>query len=201
MRPYARQAGQHSFSEKKDSTVKLNAHPVCTFGGGHTVVFLLFPPQQLPVMRPRLSLLLLIGLLLCATPAVAQSENIRTVEGPNNGETTTLTARPHLLADGLSARALGISAPDSTRWALRLIGASETDQIRLLRADETLPILHIDRPADDEIGPTSVYIGQETFLLMAETATVTLQVGDTRASLPDDLRAEMQRIFEKVTGP
>jgi len=153
-------------------------------------------------MRLRLSLLALPGLLwllLGAAPAAAQSENVTTVEGPGSGETTTLTAQPHLLADGLSARAFGISAPDTTRWGLRLIGADGQSPIRLLRAGAPLSILDLQRPSDDEIGPTSIYFGQETFLLMSETSTVTLQVGDTRATFPEALRREMRQIFDTVT--
>lgn len=143
--------------------------------------------------------LLLSGLLLAPRPAAAQSENVTTVDGPNRGETTTLTARPHALAEGLSVRAFGISSPDSPRWGLRFIGAGDQTSIQLLRAGESLSITDIDRPADDEIGPTSVYIEQEAFLLMAETSTVTIQVGDVRAEVPDALRAEMKKIFETVT--
>lgn len=153
-------------------------------------------------MRLRLSLFALpslLWLLLGAPPAAAQSENVTSVEGPGRGETTTLTAQPHLLADGLSARAFGISAPDTTRWGLRLIGADDQSPIQLLRAGDSLPILDLQRPSDDEIGPTSVYFGQETFLLMSETSTVTLRVGDTRTSLPEALRREMRQIFETVT--
>ncbi len=153
-------------------------------------------------MRPRLALLALPGLLWLlfgVLPAVAQSGNVTTVEGPGSGETTTLTAEPHVLADRLSARAFGISAPDTTRWGLRLIGADDQSPIQLLQDGDSLPILEVQRPADDEVGPTSVYFGQETFLLMAETSTVTLRVGDTRATPPEALRREMRQIFETVT--
>jgi hypothetical protein len=153
-------------------------------------------------LRPLLFVLtglLLSGLLLGPLPAAAQSENVTTVDGPNSGETTTLTARPYAVAEGLSVRAFGISSPDSTRWGLRFIGAGDQTPIQLLRAGEPLSITDIDRPAEDEIGPTSVYIGQDAFLLMAETSTVTIQVGDVRAEVPDALRAEMQQIFETVT--
>lgn len=153
-------------------------------------------------MRLRLSLLtlpVLLWLLLGAVPAAAQSENVTTVEGPGSGETTTLTAQPHSLADGLSARAFGISAPDTTRWGLRLIGADDQSPIQLLQDGDPISITDIERPSENEIGPTSVYFGQETFLLMSETSTVTLRVGDTRTSLPEGLRREMKQIFESVT--
>ncbi|MFO8099388.1 MAG: hypothetical protein R6T83_07160 [Salinibacter sp.] len=148
--------------------------------------------------------LLLSGLLLCllsfgSPPAAAQSENVTTVEGPNDGENTTLTAQPHSLADGLSARAIGISAPDTTRWGLRLIGADDAESIEFRQAGDPLPITRIDRPGEDDAGPTSVYVDQETFLLMAETSTIALRVGTARVELPEALRREMKQIFETVT--
>lgn len=151
-------------------------------------------------MLYRLCVLLLCGLGLGAGPAVGQNANLETVEGPGAGERTTLTPTPYSLADGLSVRVLGVSGRDTTRWGFRLIGAERDDDIRLRYGGEELPIVRIDRPAEGEIGPTTVYVGREAFLTMAETETVTLQVGDTRTSLPDDLRRQMRRIFEVVTG-
>ena len=146
----------------------------------------------------RLCFFLLVGALsLCvAPPTFAQSaENVTTVEGPR-GEEMTLTAQPHGLADGLSARAMCISAPDTTRWALSLIGATEEDEISLTYGDESMPIEGIDRP-EDGVGPTKVYVSKENFLTMAETATVTLRVGTVSVSLPEALRHEMRVIFDR----
>ena len=136
---------------------------------------------------------------LFATPAAAQqSENVTTVEGAN-GEKMTLTAQPHRVADGLSVRAMGIRAEDTTnRWVLSLIGAAAEDDISLTYGDQSLQILEVNRP-DDGVGPTKVYVSQEDFLTMAETDTVTLTVGDVSASLPEPLRREMRLIFDKAT--
>jgi len=122
--------------------------------------------------------------------------NVDTVEGPR-GDETTLTAQPHSVADGLSVRAMGIAAPDTTRWALSLIGAAPDDEIALRYGTESLPLLSVQRP-DDGVGPTRVYVSQQAFLTMAEASTVTLRVGARSASLPASLRREMKAIFERT---
>lgn len=149
-------------------------------------------------MRFRWCIVLLIGSLFALsalTPAYGQSGNVTTVEGPQ-GEQMTVTAEPHQVADRLSIRALGISDPDTTRWALSIIGASLDDEISLSYGDETLPITRIERP-DDGVGPTRVFVSQESFLTMAGTDSVTLTVGPVTTSLPDQLRSEMKKIFER----
>lgn len=142
-------------------------------------------------------LLVLVLSLFAIGPVWGQSENVTTVEGPQ-GEKMTVTAQPHSVAEGLSVRAMGIEAPDTTRWALSLIGAPPEADISLTYGDESLPVERISRP-EDGIGPTEVYVTQETFLTMAETGTVTLTVGDVTTSLPEQLRKEMQEIFERST--
>lgn len=122
--------------------------------------------------------------------------NVDTVEGPR-GDETTLTAQPHEVADGLSVRAMGIAASDTTRWALSLIGAAPDDEIALRYGTESLPLLSVQRP-DDGVGPTRVYVSQQVFLTMAETSPVTLRVGSTSAVLPEQLRREMAHIFERT---
>lgn len=131
-----------------------------------------------------------------AAPAAAQWENIETVEGAY-GEEITLTRQPHSVADGLSARALGIAASDTTKWALGLIGVGPDEEIAVMYGGDALRILDVQRP-DDGIGPTRVYVSEEAFLTMAETETVTLRVGDVEASLPVQLRREMREIFKRV---
>ena len=136
---------------------------------------------------------------LFAVPVAAQqSENVTTIEGAS-GEKMTLTAQPFSVADGLSVRAMGIEAEDTTtRWVLSLIGAAPEDDISLTYGDESLRILEVNRP-DDGVGPTKVYVSQEDFLTMAEIGTVTLTVGDVSTRLPEQLRREMRLIFNKVT--
>jgi hypothetical protein len=149
-------------------------------------------------MRPFLRHLLFVGLFgLLAPSALAQSGNVKTVEGPR-GERMTLTAQPHQVAEGLSVRAMGIDGPNGTRWALSLIGAAPDDSIALQYGDQLLSVERVSRP-DDGIGPTKVYVRREDFLTMAETSTVTLIVGDVSAALPEALRREMRRIIEEVT--
>lgn len=153
-------------------------------------------------MRNRLSTLLLVGcglLLVLAPPAAAQSSNLDTVEGPYSGERTTLTVTPHELTDEISARALGVQSPDGTRWALTLIGVTSSDSLSLTLGGETLPIEDISRPDEDEVGPTRLYLSQETFLTIAETESVRLHVGEVTTGFPAQMRKEMQQIFEKVT--
>jgi hypothetical protein len=145
-------------------------------------------------------LILVVGLfaVLGSTPVLAQSQNVTTVEGAD-GERMTLTAQPHRVADGLSARAMGIEAEDTTtRWVISLIGAAPEDSISLTYGDQSLRILEVNRP-DDGVGPTKVYVTQEAFLTMAETETVTLTVGDVSGALPEQLRREMRFIFNEVT--
>jgi len=136
------------------------------------------------------------SLLVNAAPAWAQWKNIDTVEGPY-GEETTLTKTPHKVAEGLSVRALGISASDTTRWALSLIGAAPEDTISVMYGRETLSIRDVDRPSGG-MGPTKVFVSGEAFLTMAESVGVKVRVGNRTVSLPDQLRREMKQIFEQV---
>jgi hypothetical protein len=159
-----------------------------------------FHPVQIGMFAQSFQNLLLAGvlcLLLGVSPAAAQWENIGTVEGPEGGK-MTLTKSPHSVAEGLSVRAVGVAAPDTTRWALSLIGAAPEDTISISYEGESVPILGVDRPSDG-IGPTKVFVSQETFLTMAETTAVRLRVGDRTAPLPAQLRREMKQIFDRVT--
>jgi hypothetical protein len=135
--------------------------------------------------------------LLGSLPASAQWNNIETVEG-TYGKKMTLTKTPHSVAEGLSVRALGITSPDTTQWALSLIGTAPEDKIVLVYGDETLPIRDIKRPSDG-VGPTRVFVSKETFLTVAETGSVKLRVGDRTAPLPAQLRREMKQIFKQVS--
>jgi hypothetical protein len=138
----------------------------------------------------------LLFILGAVAPATAQWKNIETVEGAY-GEEITLTKQPHSVSDGLSARALGIVAPDTTKWVLSLIGTAPEDEIEVRYGGEALTILAIQRP-DDGVGPTKVFVSEEAFLTMAETEAVTLRVGDVKAPLPAQLRREMKEIFGRV---
>lgn len=164
--------------------------------------FITAPNNFDPPMLPRRFLLfvasavVLLGLL--ARPATAQMSNIDTVEGPSAGEKTTLTITPHSLTDNVSARALGVKAPNSVRFALTLIGVSRTDSLRLTLDGETLPIKQISRPAEGEVGPTRVYLSQKTFLTVAERNGVRLHIGTQTAQIPNQMRKEMQAIFGRV---
>jgi len=143
----------------------------------------------------------LLGVLGLLVPILAQgqAENIQTVEGPR-GEQMTLTAQPHSLADGLSVRAMGIETTmDSTRWALSLIGAEPGEEVTIHYGDESLPVRKVQPPQDGGPGPIRVYISQETFLTMAETGGLRLRVGGVTAPLPEQMRREMQIIFERVS--
>lgn len=136
-------------------------------------------------------------LLSVNTRVVAQWENIDTVEGPY-GEEMTLTEQPFRLAEGLSVRAVALASTDTTRWALSFIGMSPDDSISLDYGGDQLPVLQIHRP-DDGVGPTKVFVSEETFLTMAETEAVTLQIGGVSAALPDQLRREMEEIFRRLS--
>lgn len=131
-------------------------------------------------------------------PASAQSSNVETVAGPNMGEETTLTISPHALTDEVSARALGVSGPNDSRWALTLIGVTSADSLGLRLSGQSLPIEEVTRPDEGEIGPTRLYISQETFLTIAETEGVELLIGDTWTRFPDQMRTEMQLIYKEV---
>ena len=136
--------------------------------------------------------------VLLAPTAAAQSSNIETVEGSNPGEEMTLTITPHVLNDDVSARAVGIKSPTSTRWALTLIGIARADSVRLMLEDEALPIEDISRPGEDEVGPTRVYLSRKTFLTVADQDGARLRVGDATMSLPAQMRKEMRQIFDAV---
>jgi len=142
---------------------------------------------------------LLAGLLVFVLPSAvhAQSGNVQTVEGAQ-GKKTTLTAQPHKVAEGLSVRAMGVVDSDTTRWALSLIGVGPDEAVSLAYGNESLPVYDIQRP-DDGIGPTTVFVSQRAFLLMAETGSVRLTVGDVTTGLPTSLRREMKIIFRRVT--
>ncbi|PSQ81602.1 MAG: hypothetical protein BRD41_02175 [Bacteroidetes bacterium QS_1_63_11] len=151
-------------------------------------------------MLRRLLIVLIVGCVapLLAAPAAAQESNIDTIEGPGTGESTTLTVTPHELTDDVSARAIGIERPNGLRLALTLIGTASADSIGLTLGDEPLPIEDISRPDEDEVGPTRVYLSQETFLTIADTPEVRLHIGDATANIPDQMRKEMRMIFDKV---
>lgn len=131
--------------------------------------------------------------------ASGQASNLDTVEGPYPGERTTLTMTPHALSEEISARALGVRSPNRTRWALTLIGVISADSIALTLGDEPLPIKDISRPDEGEVGPTRLYLSGETFLTIAETSEVRLQVGDRSITIPEKMRSEMKKIFDKVS--
>lgn len=138
------------------------------------------------------------ALVVLPPSASGQASNLDTVEGPAEGERTTLTMTPHVLADGLSARAVGVRSPNNNRWALTLIGASRADSIRLTMGSESLPIDDITRPEEGEVGPTRLYVSGETFLTVADTPEVRLHVGDKSIAIPEQMRLEMRKIFGKV---
>lgn len=146
-----------------------------------------------------LSPLIVLGVaLLLSSPAAAQS-NLDTIEGPNSGEETTLTMTPYEVSDDISVRAMGIEGPNYTRWGLTLIGAAASDSVSLVLDDEELPIEDIDRPEEGEVGPVTVFVSQETFLTLAEREGVEMRVGDATMRFPEDLRRDMQLIFDRVT--
>ena len=151
-------------------------------------------------MLRRASFLLIAGCCaaLLAPTAVAQYSNLDTVEGPSAGEETTLMISPYSVTEDVSARALGVKSPGSNRFAITLIGVTRTDSIGLTLDGEALPIEEITRPAEDEVGPTRIYLSQKTFLTLAERRGARLHIGETKARLPDQMRKEMMKIFETV---
>jgi len=151
------------------------------------------------ISRIRRAILFSILGLFVPVLALAQAENIQTVEGPR-GEQMTVTAQPHGLADGLSVRAMGIETTmDSTRWALSLIGAEPGETVSIRYGEESLPVEDVRPPADGGPGPIKVFVSQETFLTIVETGGVRLTVGDVTATVPEQLRREMRIIFKRVT--
>jgi len=151
-------------------------------------------------MNPRLLIVLTGALLLGSGPTLAQTENVRTVAGPGPGEETTLTATPHRLDNGLSARALGVAGEDTTRWALRLLGADADAPIHITVGEDTIRVADVEGPGEGNVGPTTVFVERDGFLRMAELGNVNLTVGEITTSLPDALRKEMKTIFERVSG-
>lgn len=138
------------------------------------------------------------ALLLAPSLATAQESNIDTIDGPNVGEETTLMVSPRPLTEEISARALGIQGPGGARWAITLIGIGSADSLKLTMGDQTLPIEDISRPEEGEVGPTRLYLSQETFLTIAETEAVRLRVGSVTTGLPERMREEMRLIHGRV---
>jgi len=151
-------------------------------------------------MLNRLLIPLLVGFgaVLLVPTATAQYPNLDTIEGPSAGEETTLMVSPHSLTEDVSARALGVKSPNGTRFVLTLIGVTRTDSIRLTLRGEALPVEEISRPAEDEVGPTQVYLSQQTFLTLADRSGARLHIGDAKTRLSDQMRKEMRKIFETV---
>ena len=186
---------------------KAGANPQRSLEGDHIFFVRTFKisspnPEQFPdqTMLRRVLPFLLAGCCaaLLAPAAMAQYSNLDTVEGPSAGEETTLMVAPHPLTEDVSGRALGVESPNDTRFALTLIGVPPKDSIDLTLAGEALPIEEISRPAENEIGPTRVYLSQKAFLMLADRSEVRLHIGGKTTSLPNQMRKEMRKIFETV---
>jgi len=143
----------------------------------------------------------LVGLTASPNAAFAQDTdapaqgNVRTIDGPNPGDETTMSVQPIPVSDDFSVRAIGVDQDGDARWALSVIGASAED-VSFSMAGETLQPLQVERP--DGSGPLKVYLAQDAFRALAQTPSASITVGDTTASLPDALQADMKTIYETV---
>ena len=147
-----------------------------------------------------LSLALATAALLLAVggpeSAAAQVANIETVSGPGSGEQTTLSQVPRRVTDEVSIRAVGVSAPDSTRWAFSIIGGDAVEAFAFRAAGETMKPTRVDRP--EGLGPISVYVTKEDFLTLSRTDGAVVLLDGTPTELPDTLQADMKAVFEEV---
>lgn len=129
-------------------------------------------------------------------PAAAQVANIETVSGPGPAEQTTLSQIPRRVTDEVSIRAVGVSAPDSTRWAFSVIGGDEVETFAFRAAGQTMEPTRVDRP--EGLGPISVYVTKEDFLTLSRTDGAAVLIDGTPTELPDGLQADMKAVFEEV---
>lgn len=129
-------------------------------------------------------------------PAAAQVANIETVSGPGPAEKTTLSQIPRRVTDEVSIRAVGVSAPDSTRWAFSVIGGDEVESFGFRAAGHTMEPTRVDRP--EGLGPISVYVTKEDFLTLSRTDGAVVLIDGTPAELPDGLQADMKAVFKEV---
>lgn len=143
-----------------------------------------------------------VGLLLTAlvalgfpTPAAAQS-NVETVAGPGPAEESTLSRIPRALTDEVSGRAVGVEGPDSTRWAVSLIGADDVESVAFRAAGQTFEPVSIQRP--EGIGPVSVYLTKEAFLTLSRTKGAAIVLDGTATELPETFREDMKAVYETV---
>jgi hypothetical protein len=149
-----------------------------------------------PAFFVALAAFLGLGLGGLTEPAAAQSRNIATVAGPGSGERTTLSQIPQRVTDRVSLRAIGIRAPDSTRWALSVIGGDDVDSFAFRAAGSTFEPVRVERP--DGAGPTTLHLEQRDFLTLARTSGAVIVIDGETAPIPASLRRDMKAVFEKV---
>ncbi len=140
------------------------------------------------------------GILLegpaAVTPAYAQSRNIATVSGPGSGEKTTLSRIPRRLDEDISLRAIGIRGPDTTRWALSVIGGDDVERFAFRAAGASLEPVRVERP--DGAGPITLHLTQRDFLTLARTKGAVVLVDGRSVPIPPALRNDMKAVFERV---
>lgn len=152
--------------------------------------------MRAPLLCRLASLLLLVGAFVGT--ANAQRARISTVEGPGVGEKTTLSTFPHAAGNGISLRAVGVQAPDTTRWSLTIIGVREsTANVRITADGELLRTVEVTNP-NPQTGPHQVSLTKEEFLTLTNAGTAQITINGTTVSLPEALRADMEAIFKKV---
>ena len=131
-----------------------------------------------------------------ARPTFAQSGNIDTVSGPGPAEESTLSRIPRRLNDDVSVRAVGVDAPDSTRWALSVIGGDDVAAFAFRAAGQTFEPLRVERP--DGAGPTTIYLRKRDFLTLSRTQGAAIVLDGEPVEFPDDFLEDMKAVFEKV---
>jgi hypothetical protein len=132
------------------------------------------------------------GLAPAASPA-----QVVQVDGPNPGERTVMSEVPRA-ADGVVVRALGIAGPDTTRWALTLIGADAVERVRIVAAGEEVPVLDITMPTEAGEKAT-VFVPQQGFFALTQTSETQVTInGEQSFALPEPLQQDMEEIYERV---
>jgi hypothetical protein len=138
----------------------------------------------------------LVAAVLSTAPAAAQSGNIDTVAGPGPAEESTLSRIPRRVNDDVSMRAVGVTGPDSTRWALSVIGGDDVESFAFRVAGDTVTPIRVERP--DGAGPTSVYLKMRDFLTLSRTKGAKILLDGTEVPLPAPLRQDMKAVYEEV---
>lgn len=124
-------------------------------------------------------------------------------DGPGPSQKTYMSQIPRAMSDTAfvptSVRAIGIGGADTTQWGFMFIGLEDppgAEAIQFTAGSQTYRALSVDQP--DGRGPVTVFISKQTFFTLSESSNPTVQVGDQRLTLPQDVLQDMKAIRSRV---